>query len=117
MGKGKHIPKISNMSAPQRTEGGEGRGGDRGGRGGGRPGGRPGGAKGEEVWTPSTKLGRLVKNGKIKTFEEIFRYCIPIKEPQIVDQLIKRANATLKEEVMKVKPVQKQTKAGQRTRF
>jgi len=115
MGKGKHIPKISNMSAPQRTEGGEGRG--RGGRGGGRPGGRPGGAKGEEVWTPSTKLGRLVKNGKIKTFEEIFRYCIPIKEPQIVDQLIKRANATLKEEVMKVKPVQKQTKAGQRTRF
>lgn len=121
------------MSAPQRGgttgEGGSGFGrgrgrggfGDRGGRGGarggGRPGGRPGGARGEEEWRPSTKLGRLVKSGKIKSFEEIFRYCIPIKEPQIVDQLIKKANATLKEEVMKVKPVQKQTKAGQRTRF
>lgn len=66
---------------------------------------------------PSTKLGRLVKAGKIKTFEEIFIHCIPMKEPEIVDALIKRANGTLKEEVMKVKPVQKQTTAGQRTRF
>merc|ERR1711939_726153 len=61
--------------------------------------------------------GRLVKAGKITNFEEIFRFAIPIKEPQIVDQLVKRNNNTLKEEVMKVKPVQKQTKAGQRTRF
>merc|ERR1712037_60402 len=42
---------------------------------------------------------------------------MPIKEPQIVDTLIKRANKDIKEEVMKVKPVQKQTTAGQRTRF
>jgi ribosomal protein uS5 len=59
----------------------------------------------------------LVKAGKITNFEEIFRFAIPIKEPQIVDHLVKKANNTLKEEVMKVKPVQKQTKAGQRTRF
>merc|ERR1712183_1191472 len=58
-----------------------------------------------------------VKHGQIKSFEEIFRFAIPIKEPQIVDHLVKRNNGTLKEEVMKVKPVQKQTKAGQRTRF
>merc|ERR1712029_1172506 len=41
---------------------------------------------------------------------------MPIKE-QIVDTLIKKANKDIKEEVMKVKPVQKQTTAGQRTRF
>jgi len=59
----------------------------------------------------------LVKNGKVVTFEEIFRYAVPIKEPQIIDAIVKKNNNTLKEEVMKVKPVQKQTKAGQRTRF
>jgi len=100
---------------------GFGRGGDRGGRGGrggGRPGGRPGGrGRQEEEWKPSTKLGRLVKSNKVNSFEEIFRFAIPIKEPQIVDYLVKKNNHTLKEEVMKVKPVQKQTKAGQRTRF
>merc|ERR1712125_180710 len=95
-----------------------GRGGDRGGARGGRPGQR-GGPRGrqEEVWKPTTKLGRLVQSGKVSSFEEIFRYCIPIKEPQIVDHLIKKASGNIKEEVMKVKPVQKQTKAGQRTRF
>merc|ERR1712146_101705 len=71
----------------------------------------------EEEWKPTTKLGRLVKNGKVTSFEEIFRFAIPIKEPQIVDHLVKKQGNTLKDEVMKVKPVQKQTKAGQRTRF
>lgn len=110
----------------QRDGRGFGRGNDRGGRGGDRGrggrGGRPGGKFGgrgrqEEEWKPSTKLGRLVKNSKVNSFEEIFRFAIPIKEPQIVDHLVKKNNHTLKEEVMKVKPVQKQTKAGQRTRF
>jgi len=87
-------------------------------RGGRAPGGRPGGrGRQEEEWKPTTKLGRLVKNGKVSSFEEIFRFAIPIKEPQIVDHLVKKNNNTLKDEVMKVKPVQKQTKAGQRTRF
>merc|ERR1712183_491124 len=68
-------------------------------------------------WVPSTKLGRLVSMGKITSFEEIFINCIPIKESEIVDHLVKKNNAQLKDEVMKVKPVQKQTCAGQRTRF
>merc|ERR1712019_34169 len=97
---------------------GDARGGRGGGRGGAGAGGRPGGRGGQkEEWNPATKLGRLVKNGKVSSFEEIFRFAIPIKEPQIVDHLVKKNNNTLKEEVMKVKPVQKQTKAGQRTRF
>mmetsp|Transcript_24418 Transcript_24418/g.45869 ORF Transcript_24418/g.45869 Transcript_24418/m.45869 type:complete len:269 (-) Transcript_24418:137-943(-) len=98
--------------------GGFGRGGDRGrgGRGRGRGRGR-GGDRGDrdgEVWTPVTKLGRLVKDGRITSIEEIFLYSIPIKEAEIVDHFI---GAKLNDEVMRIMPVQKQSSAGQRTRF
>lgn len=68
----------------------------------------------KDDWIPVTKLGRLVKAGKIRTVEEIFLYSLPIKEYQIVDHLLGPA---LTDEVMKIMPVQKQTTAGQRTRF
>jgi len=71
----------------------------------------------EEEWTPLTNLGRLVKMGLVKKLEQIFYHSIPIKEYQIVDELVKANNKTLREECMKIKSVQKQTKAGQRTRF
>ncbi len=45
----------------------------------------------------------------------MFRFSIPIKEQEIVDTFF--AGNALKEEVMEVKSVQKQTQAGQRTRF
>ena len=100
--------------APAEREGGRGRGRGFGrGRGGPRGGGRGGGDNKE--WIPCTKLGRLVKENKIASLEEVFLYSIPIKEHQIVDQFIKEG--TLKEEVMKVFPVQKASSAGQRTRF
>jgi len=60
-----------------------------------------------------TKLGRLVKNNQIKSLEEIYLFSLPIKEYQIIDRFL----PTLKDEVMKIMPVQKQTAAGQRTRF
>ena len=90
----------------------------RGGKGFGKgKGGRRGPRVEEEVWYPLTNLGRLVKLGKITKLEQIFYHSIPIKEYQIIDFLMKENNKTLKEECMKIKSVQKQTKAGQRTRF
>jgi hypothetical protein len=62
---------------------------------------------------PVTKLGRLVKDGKVKSMEEIYLFSLPVREFQIIDIFL----PALKDEVMSIKPVQKQTSAGQRTRF
>ena len=104
---------------------------------------RPRGRKDEEEkWVPCTKLGRLVQQvhplsddacgssrttnqtlsfadkcglqGKIKSLEQIYLFSMPVKEYQIVENFL---GPSLKDEVMKIMPVQKQTRAGQRTRF
>merc|ERR1712216_965927 len=58
------------------------------------------------------------KAGKIKTIEHIYLFSMPIKEYEIVEYFLgEKGSGNLKDEVMKVQPVQKQTRAGQRTRF
>ncbi len=52
--------------------------------------------------------------GLIKSLEQIYLFSMPVKEYQIVEYFLGPA---LKDEVMKIMPVQKQTRAGQRTRF
>lgn len=60
-----------------------------------------------------TKLGRLVKEGKIASLEEIYLHSLPIKEYQIIDFFL---GSALQDQVMKIMSVQKQTSAGQRSR-
>merc|ERR1740121_2618050 len=69
----------------------------------------------EKEWVPVTKLGRLVKDSKIQSIEDIYLNSLPIKEYQIIDSFF--ASGTLKDEVMKIHPVQQMTSAGQRNRF
>merc|ERR1711972_556513 len=52
---------------------------------------------------------------KINNIEEIYLHSLPIKEYQIIDQFFPPGQ--LKDEVMKIHPVQKMTAAGQTNRF
>ena len=96
----KTAPFKSYKMADRGRGGGFGsRGGDRGRGGRGRGRGRRGGKSEEKEWMPVTKLGRLVKAGKINSMEEIYLHSLPIKEFQIVDNFLPK----LKDEVMKVR--------------
>ncbi|MEM1581486.1 MAG: 30S ribosomal protein S5 [Candidatus Bathyarchaeia archaeon] len=72
-----------------------------------------GGAKESEEWIPRTKLGKMVLEGKISSLEEIFASGFKISEPQIVNVLV----PNLEEEVINIGLVQKQTDAGEKSRF
>jgi small subunit ribosomal protein S5 len=67
----------------------------------------------EEEWIPKTRLGTLVNEGKITSIEEVFLSGLKISEPEIVNSLL----PDLQEEVIDVNLVQKQTDAGEKSRF
>ena len=74
---------------------------------------KSGGSKSSSEWNPRTKLGRMVLEGKISSLEEIFAGGFKINEPEIVDALA----PGLEEEVINISLVQKQTDAGEKSRF
>ncbi|MCI4409889.1 MAG: 30S ribosomal protein S5 [Thermofilum sp.] len=64
-------------------------------------------------WQPRTLLGKMVKEGKIKSIDEIFAKNIPIKEVEIIDTLL----PDLKSEVISVGFVQRQTDSGEVSQY
>jgi small subunit ribosomal protein S5 len=66
-----------------------------------------------EEWKPRTKLGKMIFKGDITSVEEVFMEGLRIREPEIVDVLL----PDLQEEVIDISLVQKQTDAGEKSRF
>jgi len=66
-----------------------------------------------EEWVPRTRLGKMIQEGKITSIEEVFTAGLQMREPQIVDALV----PDLQEEVININLVQKQTDAGEKSRF
>jgi small subunit ribosomal protein S5 len=67
----------------------------------------------EELWVPKTRLGKMIQEGRIASMEEVFMGGYQLKEPQIADALL----PDLQEEVININLVQKQTDAGEKSRF
>ena len=67
----------------------------------------------EFTWTPLTNLGAMVLNGKITSLDEIFELGLKIKEAEIVKFLL----PDIKTDIVKLGTVQKQTDAGELTRY
>lgn len=66
-----------------------------------------------EAWIPKTSLGRMIQDGRISSMEEVFTEGLKIREPEIVNLLL----PDLQEEVININLVQKQTDAGEKSRF
>jgi len=64
-------------------------------------------------WDVKTKLGRLIKSGKVTTMHDALKSGLPIREPEIVDILIPEIN----DEVIDVNMVQRMTDSGRRVKF
>lgn len=67
----------------------------------------------EADWIPKTRLGRLVFEGQVTTFDEALRSGLPIKEPGIIDVLL----PGLEDEVLDINMVQRMTDSGRRVKF
>jgi small subunit ribosomal protein S5 len=64
-------------------------------------------------WEPRTRLGNQVNDGEIETMQEALNSGLPLKEPEIVDQLV----PDLEDEVLDINMVQRMTDSGRRVKF
>ena len=67
----------------------------------------------ESFWVPKTKLGKMVKEGKITTMKDALATGLRIREPEIIDILLPEMD----DEVLDVNMVQRMTDSGRRVRF
>ncbi|MBH32872.1 MAG: 30S ribosomal protein S5 [Euryarchaeota archaeon] len=64
-------------------------------------------------WTPKTRLGRMILDGEIMTYQQALATGLPIREVEIIDALI----PNLEEDVLAVNMIQRMTDSGRRVRF
>ena len=64
-------------------------------------------------WEPRTRLGRKVQDGDVGTMQQALDSGLPLKEPEIVDQLL----PGLQDEVLDINMVQRMTDSGRRVKF
>jgi small subunit ribosomal protein S5 len=64
-------------------------------------------------WTPRTRLGRQVQDGEIESMGAALASGLPLKEPEIVDQLL----PGMEDEVLDINMVQRMTDSGRRVKF
>src|SRR6056297_2886770 len=64
-------------------------------------------------WQPVTRLGRKVQEGEIEDMETALNSGLPLKEPELVDQLL----PGLEDEVLDINMVQRMTDSGRRVKF
>jgi len=67
----------------------------------------------DDTWQPKTRLGRLVKDGDIDSMSDALDSGLPLKEPEIVDNLL----PGLDDEVLDINMVQRMTDSGRRVKF
>lgn len=63
-------------------------------------------------WEPSTRLGKQVAEGEISSMEQALATGLPLKEPELVDQLLE-----IEDNVLDINMVQRMTDSGRRVKF
>jgi len=64
-------------------------------------------------WEPQTRLGRMVQDEEVTSMQQALDSGLPLKEPEIVDQLL----PGLEDEVLDINMVQRMTDSGRRVKF
>ena len=67
----------------------------------------------DDGWVPQTRLGKQVADGEIDSMAEALNSGLPLKEPELVDQLV----PDLEDEVLDINMVQRMTDSGRRVKF
>jgi small subunit ribosomal protein S5 len=67
----------------------------------------------DDGWNPQTRLGQQVADGEIESMEAALNAGLPLKEPELVDQLV----PDLEDEVLDINMVQRMTDSGRRVKF